>query len=324
MQQHRTRHTGTHGARWMRLIPFLLLLLAFIGTSSLLAAQATPDARHVTFTLKYTLTSREALKWEELTIVLPQNWEGRQQILNQEYSPKDGVNVFTKDGRTYATFHIDNPRRSEDVIVTTEANIFRDDLATAEQNPPVTVKEEKDALAPFLKAEPLIEVNAAPIQAVAQQITGTSDVGNVAQIMTYVKSRLRFPGFMPNEIGALQALMTRQGDCSEYSALFVALCRAKGIPARRCTGFLVNESLQPSKIFHAWLEAYLDGYGWVPFDPAMSNSYLTATDPRVYFTNLETDPVMGGDHVGACVGMRRDGGGTTRVRIVMEVHSQYD
>ena len=35
---------------------------------------------------------------------------------------------------------------------------------------------------------------------------------------------------------AVEILKERRGDCSEHAVLFVALCRAAGIPARRCSG----------------------------------------------------------------------------------------
>jgi hypothetical protein len=52
-------------------------------------------------------------------------------------------------------------------------------------------------------------------------------------------------------------------DCHVGSALFVALCRARGIPARVVRGYVMHE-FAPS--FHSWLEAWIDDVGWVPFD----------------------------------------------------------
>jgi len=62
--------------------------------------------------------------------------------------------------------------------------------------------------------------------------------------------------------GAIYALSNKKGDCGEYSALFIALCRASGIPTRPIYGFLTNNH-EP----HMWVEVYFEGYGWVPADP---------------------------------------------------------
>ncbi len=52
-------------------------------------------------------------------------------------------------------------------------------------------------------------------------------------------------------------------DCQAGSALMVALCRAKGVPARVVSGYMLYEAA-PS--FHTWLEVWLDDRGWTPFD----------------------------------------------------------
>jgi transglutaminase-like putative cysteine protease len=64
--------------------------------------------------------------------------------------------------------------------------------------------------------------------------------------------------------GAKFALDNKYGECGDYSALFVALCRAAGIPARPVVGRWATSS--PAD-WHVWAEFYLPGYGWLPVDP---------------------------------------------------------
>jgi hypothetical protein len=52
-------------------------------------------------------------------------------------------------------------------------------------------------------------------------------------------------------------------DCQLGSALFVALCRARGIPARIIGGHVLYR-LAPTN--HYWAEAWIEGRGWLPFD----------------------------------------------------------
>jgi hypothetical protein len=58
-------------------------------------------------------------------------------------------------------------------------------------------------------------------------------------------------------------LKARRADCVLGSSLLIALCRARGIPARLVTGFL----LHPANIGpHSWAEVRLASGSWIPFD----------------------------------------------------------
>ncbi len=67
---------------------------------------------------------------------------------------------------------------------------------------------------------------------------------------------------------------TKTGHCSLYASAMTLLLREAGIPARYCTGFSIypdtvdgNETVLKEKNLHAWVEVYLDEFGWVTFDP---------------------------------------------------------
>jgi transglutaminase-like putative cysteine protease len=69
------------------------------------------------------------------------------------------------------------------------------------------------------------------------------------------------------------------GKCADLNALFVGLARAAGLPARDVYGIRVAKSElgfkslgasseNITKAQHCRAQVYLDGYGWVPVDPA--------------------------------------------------------
>ncbi|MBU4493626.1 MAG: transglutaminase-like domain-containing protein [Nanoarchaeota archaeon] len=63
-------------------------------------------------------------------------------------------------------------------------------------------------------------------------------------------------------------LKNKIGTCDEFSSLFIALCRALGIPARYVSGVAYSNIAELEGFGnHAWADVYFSDYGWVPFDP---------------------------------------------------------
>jgi hypothetical protein len=59
------------------------------------------------------------------------------------------------------------------------------------------------------------------------------------------------------------------GSCSEYSFVFIAMCRAAGLPARYEGSIAQRGDLaSEDEVFHRWCQVYLPNYGWVPVDPS--------------------------------------------------------
>ena len=84
------------------------------------------------------------------------------------------------------------------------------------------------------------------------------------------------------EATALEILEDRRGDCSEHALLFVALCRAAGIPARRCSGYVcVGEDWGA----HAWAEVWTGA--WMGVDPTTND---VGTAARYLFFGYSDDP----------------------------------
>ncbi|MEM3578606.1 MAG: transglutaminase domain-containing protein [Candidatus Bathyarchaeia archaeon] len=119
----------------------------------------------------------------------------------------------------------------------------------------------------YIEPEKLIQSDNPEIVRTAQTIVGDEENPHKKAVLIYafVTKHLKYE-VQSEEKGALWALENRKGDCSEYSYLFVALCRAVGIPARVQAGFAfhyVNEVIENG---HMWAEYYLENYGWIPAD----------------------------------------------------------
>jgi DNA-binding beta-propeller fold protein YncE len=63
------------------------------------------------------------------------------------------------------------------------------------------------------------------------------------------------------------------GSCSEYTCVFIAMCRAAGLPARYAGAVsLRGDEASLDNVFHRWAEVYLPGYGWIPVDAGRGDS----------------------------------------------------
>jgi len=138
-------------------------------------------------------------------------------------------------------------------------------------------------LSAFLAAEPLIESDAPEIQAEAGRVlAGIAEPRARAERLTRHVNALLDKKPTVSIPSALEVLRTRVGDCNEHTALFVALARAAGIPARISVGLV---AVRNAFYYHAWPEVYLDegrGRGlWLPVDPTFNQFPADATHLRL-------------------------------------------
>ncbi len=95
---------------------------------------------------------------------------------------------------------------------------------------------------------------------------------------------------------------TKRGYCDNFSSSMVVLLRSLDIPARWVKGFAEGEEIgrqDGNRIFevtnnnaHSWVEAYLPGVGWMPFEPTIGFSGAGNIDFDVEFDSTEApEPV---------------------------------
>ena len=96
-------------------------------------------------------------------------------------------------------------------------------------------------------------------------------------------------------LGPLSGGGAREADSISASLLFCALARAADIPAQPVAGVLVNSRGNATK--HYWAEFWLDGFGWIPLDPALGAGsqppdFVLPEDPaKYYFGNLDNQRI---------------------------------
>jgi transglutaminase-like putative cysteine protease len=152
-------------------------------------------------------------------------------------------------------------------------------------------------VARYLVPEPLIESDAPEIIAEAalavQGVQGTR--ARAERLTRYVNALLEKKPTMSLP-SAREVLRTKIGDCNEHTALYVAMARAIGIPARIAVGLAYVLGAQGAFYYHAWPEVYIDegdGRGmWLPVDPTFNQFPADATHVRLARGGLEKQAVI--------------------------------
>ncbi|HVG93581.1 MAG TPA: transglutaminase-like domain-containing protein, partial [Planctomycetota bacterium] len=118
--------------------------------------------------------------------------------------------------------------------------------------------------------------------AASRALAGETDARRAVQRIADVVFALDKQSPAVAQASAIEILRDRQGDCSEHALLFVALCRAAGIPARRCSGYVCVGSHWGA---HAWAEAWVGA--WIGVDPTTND---VGTAARYLFFGYDDVP----------------------------------
>jgi transglutaminase-like putative cysteine protease len=151
-------------------------------------------------------------------------------------------------------------------------------------------------LAAHLRPEPFIESDAPEIVAEAQAAAGgaASARQRAERLVRHVHALLEKKPTVSLP-SALEVLKTRIGDCNEHTALYVALARALGLPARVAVGLVY---LRGAFYYHAWPEVWVDegrGLGlWLPVDPTLNQFPADATHVRLARGGLDRQAAIVG------------------------------
>jgi len=255
----------------------------------------------VTVRIYYAFSVPRRIPSIRFVVSLPRSIEEKQKILQIKYSVEPARTFYENENR-YAEFILTEPQEATTLRIDIEAEVYRYDLGMARSGKK-TSRGQDAVFTDFLKQEQYLEKNDATIQRISEGLKGKNDVDKVRAIYDYVVENMQYEIVGKDDLGAVHAAKQKKGDCTEYSDLFVALCRAKGIPARVITGYTARfDEISPK---HHWVEVHLKDYGWVPFDPSWGDTedkfirntaFETLQPVYVYLSHIRNDPVLYNHH----------------------------
>jgi hypothetical protein len=242
--------------------------------------------RQVRATVMYTLHLSNPLAGPlEVRLNLPRTFPGRQVIREMTFNPEPLENKVDENGDRFARFLLAQPSDGAVIYVQLMADLYEADLTTATQLPTrlrLLAIPDRDR---WLRDEPLIETNDPLIKKAAKTIAANNEIQTITNMLNGMALTMTYEA-QPGELGAVGLLKAGTGKCADFANLFVAICRAKHIPARPINGFTTKPVTKGQTAFHRWVEVYLRSYGWVPVDPTWARDghhpWETMEPVRVY------------------------------------------
>lgn len=131
-----------------------------------------------------------------------------------------------------------------------------------------------DDVKPFLGKSDRIDPTNPRIVRIAAGLKAYTPLATVRNVQRWLEKAVTYKakvGAEYNEFKTLDELLDRRHTkCDGFSALFVALCRAAGVPAREVWGYVkTTREFAPDGYLgsHMWAEFYLPGGEWVVVEP---------------------------------------------------------
>ena len=186
-------------------------------------------------------------------------------------------------------------RQPVEFLVEYEAVVQGGNRLTA---PSATVSPAMQAMS--LQAERLTVIDETVRRLAAEATRGRATTLDRARgIYDAVIRRMRYdkttPGWGRGDVA--RACVVGRGHCTDFHALFIAMARAAGIPARFKIGATIPTD--PSATvpgYHCWAEFYLPEHGWIPVDaseawkhPERAGQYFGAEDENKFTISLGRD-----------------------------------
>ena len=117
-----------------------------------------------------------------------------------------------------------------------------------------------------------------------------TDLEKVTAVYHYVVNNISYdydlaatvaPGYLPDVDKVLES---GKGICFDYAAVMAAMLRSQNIPCKLVVGFA-------GKVYHAWINVYIEGVGWVDQLIYFDGKTWSLMDPT-FVSSGKNDPAV--------------------------------
>lgn len=216
------------------------------------------------------------------------------------------VQVIKEGGATY-TYNLNNQGYTE-VFPLTEGNgkytikVLENVSGTSyalAHSVTVTLSLRNDYL-PYLYANQYVNFNSSSnVVSKAAEIVNsagaTTDLAKVQAIFDFVTKNFSYDynlassvqsGYLPSVDKVLES---KKGICFDYAAVMASMLRSQNIPCKLVVGYAQTT---PQPTYHAWINVYIAGTGWVDQVIYFDGTNWTLMDPTFVSTGNHSDSIM--------------------------------
>ena len=254
----------------MRLILSLIVFLSIAAVAFWLTSDdrrsPQPMIQWKDVVLRYQIVlknaSNSAVHEAHVDILSPLDAE-YQKLVKIDSGSELSVSTIHKDGKNLLKFEFPLVSPFAEKIITVTAGLSIPNSAFAD-----TVEK----AGRYLSDGEYLQVSSEEMQGAIKRFENADKQQKPRLIYKWVLENLKYAGYIQEDRGALYALKTGKGDCTEYMYLLMALLRGNDIPARGFAGFYLSRKQQivDAEDYHNWV-AYFDGKYWRILDPLNSN-----------------------------------------------------
>ena len=282
------------------------LALPSLGPISSAFAQASLEWTTYEIVTEVNLESPKGIaqSWVPLPLVLDTDYFRTIAIRSEASDPKAVNQMYEtpdKQARMVWT-KWDSAATSHTVKVSILVSTRNRNLEMVTPNPALKLSKEEQRFwtTKYLPTDGIVKAKA--LEAIAKLPANASEVDKAKAIYNWVVDNTRRDpktrGCGQGDVKLMLETNNLGGKCADINAVFVALARSVGLPARDVYGIRIADSARGykslgksgdiTKAQHCRAEFYASGYGWVPVDPAdvrkvilEETGGLAVTDPKV-------------------------------------------
>jgi transglutaminase-like putative cysteine protease len=226
------------------------------------------------------------LKTLDIYLSIPQDMNNQELLEPVAFIPAASEIVADKWGQKVARFHFSDLGPTEFATVTMLARaklyqnryfVFPDKVGSLAEIPDDIRQRYLVDDSKFDLKNPVIEE---AVKAAVGDETNPYWIGR--KIFNYVIEHLEYE--LAGGWNVAPAVLERgNGSCSEYSFVYIAMCRAAGLPARYVGSVAIRgDDASTDDVYHRWVEIYLPNFGWLPVDPSGGDSKRPASQANAF------------------------------------------